>query len=288
MASSTAGRRDDLAAAHLLVGRDDDRGADVADALLQALGREAAEHHGVGHAQARAGLHGDHRLDRHGHVDDGAVALLVAQLGQAIGEAAHAGQQFAVGDAVDLAVVGFENDGGLVGVAIGQVHVQTVGRYVQLAVAEPAVERGVGLIQHLGEGLGPLQVGAGLAGPESVKVVLDLGAQFLVGVHARDRGALRSALGRRKDPGFHQDGLNGIRHDLCLQSVILLLMLLFSAHPQPYRHALTGTLRKMRAGTRARTGMAANARGGSAKGLAASTSDSLCATVPGGVAGHSS
>ena len=199
MASSTAGERDDLAAAHLLVGRDDDRGADVADALLQALGREAAEHHGVRHAQARAGLHGDHRLDRHGHVDDGAVTLLVAQLGQAIGEAAHAGQQFAVGDAVDLAVVGFEDDRGLVGVAIGQVHVQTVGRDIQLAVAEPAVERGVGLIQHLGEGLGPLQVGAGLAGPESVKVVLDLGAQFLVGVHARDRGALRSALGRRKD-----------------------------------------------------------------------------------------
>ena len=262
MASSTAGERDDLAAAHLLVGRDDDRGADVADALLQALGREAAEHHGVRHAQARAGLHGDHRLDRHGHVDDGAVTLLVAQLGQAIGEAAHAGQQFAVGDAVDLAVVGFEDDRGLVGVAIGQVHVQTVGRDIQLAVAEPAVERGVGLIQHLGEGLGPLQVGAGLAGPESVKVVLDLGAQFLVGVHARDRGALRSALGRRKDPGFHQDGLNGIRHDLCLQSVILLLMLLFSTHPQPYRHALTGTLRKMRAGTRARAVMAANARGG--------------------------
>ncbi|CUI64280.1 Uncharacterised protein [Achromobacter xylosoxidans] len=206
--------RDGLAAAHLFVGGDDQRSADVDDALLQALGREAAEHHRMRHAQAGAGLHGHHGLDRHGHVDDGAVALLVAQLGDAVGEAAHARQQFAVADLGDLAVIGLEDDGGLVGVAVGQVHVQAVGRDVQFAVAEPAVERRVGLVQHLGERLGPLQVVAGLAGPETVEILLDLRAQRVVRVHAGNRGALRRALGRREYPGFHQYGLNSIRHDL--------------------------------------------------------------------------
>src|SRR3546814_8115511 len=54
---------------HLLVGGDDQRCAHVDDAFLQALGREAAEHHRMRHPQPRAGLHGHHGLDGHGHVD---------------------------------------------------------------------------------------------------------------------------------------------------------------------------------------------------------------------------
>lgn len=157
--------RNDLAAAHLLVGRDDQRGADVDDALLQALGREAAKDHRVRHAQAGAGLHGHHRLDGHRHIDDGAVALFIAQRLQPIGEAAHAGQQFAIADLLDLAIVGLEDDGGLLGIAVGQVHVQAIGRDIELAVAEPAIERRQAFVQHLGEGLGPLQVFARMARP---------------------------------------------------------------------------------------------------------------------------
>ncbi|MDT4823214.1 hypothetical protein FQZ97_564350 [compost metagenome] len=233
--------RNSLAAAHLLVSGDNQRRAHVHDALLQALGREAAEHHRVRHAQARAGLHGHHGFDRHRHVDDGAVALLVAQRGNAVGEAAHAGQQFAIGHLVDLAIVGFEEDGGLVGIAVGQVHVQAVGRDVEFAVAEPAVERGVGFVEHLRERFGPLQVVAGLPGPEPVEIVLDLRAQRVIGFHAGNGGALRRALGRRENTGFHQDGLNSVRHDFCLQSVILSFMPLFyypsaTVSPRSYGH----------------------------------------------------
>jgi hypothetical protein len=67
-----------LAAAHLVVGGDHGHGAGVDDAFLQRLGREAAKHHAVRGADARAGLHGNHALDRHGHVDQHAVALLDA------------------------------------------------------------------------------------------------------------------------------------------------------------------------------------------------------------------
>ena len=79
-ASSTAGLSGiSLPPRILPVGGDDRDGAGVDDALLQALGGEAAEHHRVGRADARAGLHRDHRLDRHRHVDEDAVALLDAE-----------------------------------------------------------------------------------------------------------------------------------------------------------------------------------------------------------------
>jgi hypothetical protein len=71
-------QRDLLAAAHLAVGGDQRHRAGVDDALLHALRGEAAEHHRVRRADARARLHRDHRLDRHRHVDEDALALLDA------------------------------------------------------------------------------------------------------------------------------------------------------------------------------------------------------------------
>ncbi len=146
-------QRQRLAAAHLAVRADDQARADVDDALLQRLGREAAEHDRMGDAEPRAGLHRDDRLDRHRHVDDRPVALLVAQLLQAVGELADPLVQRLVGDLRDLAVVGLEDDRGLVLDGRADMAIETVCRRIQLAIVEPLEERLVRFVERAGEGL---------------------------------------------------------------------------------------------------------------------------------------
>ena len=87
-----------LAAAQALVGGDDDVALAVLDAVGQAVGREAAEHHRMDRADARAGQHGVGRLGDHRQVDRDAIALLGAQLLQRVGHAADFGVQLAIGD----------------------------------------------------------------------------------------------------------------------------------------------------------------------------------------------
>ena len=108
------------------------------DAVGQAVGREAAEHHRVDGADARAGQHGVGRLGDHRQVDGDAVALLDAELLQHVGHAADFAVQLAVGDLLRFGrIVAFPDDGDLVG-ALGEVPVDAVGRDVQHAVVEPA------------------------------------------------------------------------------------------------------------------------------------------------------
>ena len=63
---------------------------------------------------AGAGLHGGHAVNRHGDVDDDAVALADALGLERIGDLADLRQQFAIADLGDGAVVGFEDQGRLV------------------------------------------------------------------------------------------------------------------------------------------------------------------------------
>ncbi len=186
-----------LAAAQLFVGGDHGHGAGVLDAVAQRLRREAAEHHRVRRTDARAGLHRDHALDAHRHVDDDAVALLDAARLQCVGELAGLCQQRLVADLGDLAVVGLEDDGGLVAQALFDVAVQAVVGDVELAVLEPLEERRVALVEHLGERLLPADELAGLAGPEALVVGLGLGAQLVVRLDAGDVGALDGGFRRR-------------------------------------------------------------------------------------------
>ena len=64
-------------------------GRGVVDPAGQLVRREAAEHHRVDRADARAGQHRDQRLGHHRHVDDHAVAVADALAPQRAGEARH-------------------------------------------------------------------------------------------------------------------------------------------------------------------------------------------------------
>ena len=203
-------QRQRLATPELAVGRDDQGRTDVDDALLQRLRREPAEHHGVGQPEPRAGLHRDHRLDRHRHVDDRAFALGVAQRLQAVREAAHTGVQVLVGDRGDRAVVGLEQDRDLVLGRRAEVAIEAVVRDVQLAILEPAEERRLGIVQRLGERPLPQHLLAGQPGPEAGVVAFGLVAQCAVLVHARDGRLMDEGLGGREHAVLDED-----RFDLC-------------------------------------------------------------------------
>jgi len=126
-----------LAAAQALVGGDDDIRSRILDAAGERLGREAAEHHRMDGADARAGEHGVGRLGDHRQIDGDAVAALGAVLFQNIGEAANLFVQLGVGDvARHRRVVAFPDDRGLVG-ARGEVAVDAVHRDIGRAVLVP-------------------------------------------------------------------------------------------------------------------------------------------------------
>ena len=70
--------RNDAPAAIAAVGGDHHFAAAVLDAVLERLGGEAAEHHAVDRADARASEHRDGKLGHHRQVDGDAIALLDA------------------------------------------------------------------------------------------------------------------------------------------------------------------------------------------------------------------
>ena len=133
-------QRQCFAAPQLLVGGDDERCARVLDSILQALRREPPENHRVSGADARTGLHRDHTLDAHGHVDHDAIALADTLGLQSICETTGALQQLAVGHARDLAAIGLEDDRYLVALARLDLSVEAVVGRVERAVLEPLEE----------------------------------------------------------------------------------------------------------------------------------------------------
>ena len=151
----------------------------------------------MGRADARAGLHGGDRFDAHGQVDDDAVAAFHTQRRQRVGELADARVQVGVGGNDDLTVVRLEDDRWLVCQG-RQVTVNAVVRDVELAVVEPLVERGLRLIQHRAEGLGPNQMLACEARPERFGVAIGFSAEGLVGVGTRDGSAAGEFGGGRE------------------------------------------------------------------------------------------
>ena len=139
----------------------------------EAVGREAAEHHRMHGADARAGQHGVGGLGDHRQVDGDAVALLDAVGLEHVGELAHPLVQLAVGDLLVVGgVVALPDDGDLVAARL-QVPVDAVGRHVERAVLVPLdrdVVGRVGGVLDLGVGLDPVDALAHLA-PEPVRVL---------------------------------------------------------------------------------------------------------------------
>ena len=168
-------------------------GLGVVDAGRQLLGGEAAEHHRMDRADARAGEHGEQRLGDHRHVDDDAVALADAEIDERRGERRHLVLQLAIADAPlrmgDRAVV---IDRRLVAAAGGDMAVDGVEAGVQRRVGKPAaVDAGLRVEDRLrrADPVDPL----GRLGPESKRIGAPLRVDFAVAAAHRFAPARRAA-----------------------------------------------------------------------------------------------
>ena len=180
-----------LAAAQSLVGGDDDLGLAVGDALGEAVGREAGEHHRMNGADPRAGQHRIGRFRDHRQIDRDAVALLDVPGAQDVGHLADFVVQLAVGDVLGLrGIVALPDDRGLVA-ALLEMAVDAVPGRVQDAVLEPFdgdVAGREGDVLDLMEGLHPVDA-LGLLGPEAIGIIDRAGVHLAV-LGVVDKGAL--------------------------------------------------------------------------------------------------
>ena len=175
------------------VGGDHDLGLGVVDAVDERVGREPAEDHRVGGAEAGAGEHGHGQLGDHRHVDGDPVALLDAQSLEHVGEPADLVEQVGVGDGAGVTRLALPVEGDLVALAGLHVAVEAVVGDVQLAVAEPPGEGQVPF-QDRREVLRPGQQLSGLPGPEGLVVGVGLVVERAVG----HQGVGGERGGRRK------------------------------------------------------------------------------------------
>ena len=163
-------------------------------------------------ADARAGLHCHHGFDRHRHVNQYAVAFFDTATAQGICHRANALVQIAVAYFGQRTVIGFENDRDLVRLRL-QMAVEAVVGGVEFAVGKPFEKGRVRFIEYLHEGLLPQHVFAREACPEAGEILCRLGAQFVVGRHARDGRLFDESGGGRKRTGLVEHRFYGlVRH----------------------------------------------------------------------------
>ena len=162
-----------LALAPRAVDGDQRLGLGELHALLDRVGREAAEDDVVRRADPRAGEHRHHDLGDHRQVDPDDVALLDPEVLQRVGEPLDVAVQIGVGDVALLALLAAPVEGDPVAVAGLDVAIEAVVGGVDLAVREPLVERRVGVVEVLGRLLEPVQV-LGLLDPPALPVLLGL------------------------------------------------------------------------------------------------------------------
>jgi hypothetical protein len=205
--------RHDGAAPEATVGREDQLGLRVADAVGDGLGAETAEDDRVHRAEAGAGEHGNGGLGHHGQVDQDAVAGLDAVAFEDIAEPADLVMKLFVGEGALFARLAggcglpLPDQGGLVGARGVQMPVETIVTDIELAADEPL---GVRLVpfQHPGPALGPDQFRFGLPAPEFLRGLDGFTIQLAILGKGFEMGAPGERFGRREDTRLLQDGLN--------------------------------------------------------------------------------
>jgi hypothetical protein len=135
----------------------------VVDAGSELPGREPAEHDGVDCAEPSAGQHRHDGLRHHRQVQDDPIAHSHSESAQHAGERRDLLEQVVVrqpGDGVgDRAVV---DERRLLASAGQDMPVDRVEAGVELGVGEPAVQRGIDVIEHAVRRLCPVDAGSGV------------------------------------------------------------------------------------------------------------------------------
>ena len=170
-----------LAATLSLIGGDNNLGAGVNQTVAEGVRRKTSENHGVNGTDTGAGQEGNQGLGNHGQVDAHGVALLDTLLLQSPGDTGDFAEQLAIGDdAAIIGLVGFIDNGGLVGV-LDSMTINTVVGGIQATTDEPGI-----VAMFEGADMSGIKVAvkgemlAGHARPEDIGVTDRLFVQFLV------------------------------------------------------------------------------------------------------------
>ncbi len=190
---------DHLAGAAAGIGADDEHRLGVVDPAREAAAREAAEHHRMDRADARAGQHREHRLRDHRHVDQHAIALPGSERLQAGRHPIHFGMQFR--EAVDALDTGLGRyaDQRVLRRSRREVPVHGVVAQVRAAAGEPARERCPARIADAVERVLPVDQRR-LLGPERVAI--------------GQRATVKVGVGRGSRRG-HRDSVPWVTHHRC-------------------------------------------------------------------------
>ena len=181
---------DDAAGLEPAARRQDHLRLGVVDASCELVGREAAEHHGVHRADARAGEHGDRRLWHHRHIEQDSVALLDAEATQDHGQDLGFNLKRAIGERALLpGQRRIVDDRRLLAATLPHVAVDGVPAGVADAADEPApVDAGI-RIEHPLRRLDPVDLLRGFA-PKPLRVVLPAGIDLVIAAPSSIHGAL--------------------------------------------------------------------------------------------------
>ena len=202
--------RHDAAAAPGAVAGDEHLGLGVLDPVAERVGGEAAEHHRVRRADARAREERRRQLRHHAEVDVDPVALADAELLQRVGEPADVVEQLRVGDGAGVAGLALPVVRDLVAVPGLDVAVEAVVRGVELPADEPLREREIPVEDRVPV-LVPVEEVAGLPGPEALEV--DVRLVVDLGVDDERRPSVNSAGGGNVRPSASRDSIVSVIRD---------------------------------------------------------------------------
>ena len=200
--------RDDLAAAPAAVRGDEEFALRIVDAIAKRFGAEAAEHHRMDGANARAREHRDGQLGYERQIQRDAIAFLDAKGLEDVRELADLAVEIEIGQRAPVAGLAFPDEGRLVAAPRAHVPIEAVRGDVDLAVGEP-LRIGRVPLEHLRERLDPLEL-AREAGPERFGIF----RRSCINTGIVDEG-LGAELFRWSEAAvFFQEGFNFGRHRL--------------------------------------------------------------------------
>ncbi len=188
------------------VGGDEHFALRIVDPVAQTVAREAAEHHRVRRADARAREHRDHDLGDERQVDRHAIAALHAQRVEHVRELVHLAVQVPVCERPRIARLALPHERRLVATRAAHMAVETIHARVQRAAGEPLRPRRIPL-EHSAPGLRPLELMRHLR-PE--RFVVLRGA--LVHCGGIDVRPFREIRGRREFPVLVEEDVDIVRH----------------------------------------------------------------------------
>ena len=185
---------DDAAGLEPAASRQDHLRLGVVDAGRELVRGEAAEHHRVHRANARAGEHGDHRLRHHRHIDHHTVALGDAELAQNRSQHLGLDLECVIGERALLASQRrIVNDRRLFAAALHYMAVDRVPARIADTADEPApVDAGIG-IEHLLRRLDPVDLLRGFT-PKTLRVVLAAGIDLVVAAPSGIHGSVSARI----------------------------------------------------------------------------------------------